>query len=115
EGRLADAALRYEEAYQDAVRVGVRADPERARAVAGVVTTRLQLAHTGQRQGFITEAVAHVDRVLRVDPLNQEAARLKQELERTLARRQGMVPSADTIGQVPEMRNIDIQVNTLVQ
>ena len=75
-GRLADASRRYEEAYTLAVRVGAKADPEKAKAVAGVSSTRLQLAQSAQKRGYLNEAVAHAERVLRVDPLNQEAGKL---------------------------------------
>lgn len=114
-GRLSDASRRYEEAYSLALRVGAKADPERARAVAGVSTTRLQLAQSAQKRGWLNEALAHTERVLRVDPLNQEAGKLKQDLDRAIARKRGLTPSAETLGQMPEIRENKLQVGTLVQ
>lgn len=114
-GRLAEAARRYEDAYQLATRVGSRADVERDRAIAGVSSTRMQLANDVRRRGHVDEALAHVERVLRLDPLNQQAAALKQDLDRVLAQRRGRVPSADTLGQLPEIREGNIRVATLVQ
>ncbi|MGE3313069.1 MAG: tetratricopeptide repeat protein, partial [Limisphaerales bacterium] len=113
--RIADAAKRYEEAYALAVRIGAKAEPERARAVAGVSSTRMQLATNAQKTGYLNEAVAHVDRVLRVDPLHQEAAKMKQELDRAIAQKRGLTPSADALGQLPEIHEKKIQVSTLVQ
>lgn len=114
-GRLSEAARRYEEAFSLATRVGSKADPELNLAVAGVSSTRLQLAADARKRGHVNEAVAHVDRVLRVDPLNQEAAKQKQELDRIVESRRGMVPSADALGQLPETAERKVQVNTLVQ
>lgn len=114
-GRLADASRRYEEAYADAVRVGAKADPERARAVAGVSTTRMQLARNAHKNGWLNEASAHAERALKVDPLNQEAAKLKQEIDRALAQKRGLTPSADSLGQLPEIREKKVQIGTLVQ
>ncbi len=113
--RLSDAARRYERAYELAVFIGTKADPEKARAIAGVASTRLQLARRGQKTGHLNEAVAHVDRVLRLDPLNPEAAKLKQELDRLVAERRGRVPSAESLGQLPEIQQKRLQVDTLVQ
>lgn len=113
--QLADAARRYEYAYELTVVVGGKADPERARAIAGVASTRLQLARSDMKKGYINQAVAHVDRVLRLDPLNQEAAKLKQQLDRIVDERRGRVPSADSLGQLPEIRQKQLEVDTLVQ
>ncbi len=113
--RISDAARRYEEAYALALRVGAKADPERGRAAAGVSATRMQLAASAQKRGYLNEAVAHVDRVLKVDPLHQEAAKLKQELDKAIAQKRGLTPSADALGQLPEIHEKKIQVSTLVQ
>lgn len=114
-GRLSDAARRYEDAYSLALRVGSKADAERDRAIAGVASTRIQLARSAEKRGYLNEAAAHAERALKVDPTNQEAAALKQEYDRLLAKRRGMTPSADTLGQLPEIRETKVQVNTLVQ
>lgn len=114
-GRISDAARRYEEAHSMAVVVGSKADAERDRAVAGVVATRLQLAKSAQKRGYLNEAVAHAERVLKVAPLNQEAAKLKQELDKAVAQRRGKVPSAESLGQLPEIQEKHVAVGTLVQ
>ncbi len=114
-GRIADAARRYEEVFTLATRVGTRADAERARAVAGVTSTRLQLAKSTQKRGYLIEASAHIERILKVDPLHQEAAAIKQDLDKAISAKRGLMPSPDALGQLPESRERQVQVGTLVQ
>ncbi len=115
DGKLADATKRYEDALSYANRVGPKADPQKARAIAGISSTRLSLARTAHRSGHLPEAVAHVDRILRVDPLHAEAARLKQDLDQAIAKTRGLTPSADSLGQLPEIKEKKTKVSTLVQ
>lgn len=114
-GRIADAARRYDEALELAGRVGPSAAAAGQQAAAGVVSTRLQLASRAQSRGYLSEAEAHVARVLKVDPRNTEAAALKQQLDAALARRRGLTPSPDAVSQLPAIQQKNLQVATLVQ
>lgn len=114
-GRVSDAARRYDEAVDLAAKVGPTAGAEAQQAATGVVSTRLQLAQRAQSRGYLNEAEAHVVRVLKVDPANTEAAALKQQIDATLARRKGLVPSPDAVSQLPAIEQRRLEVATLVQ
>jgi beta-lactamase regulating signal transducer with metallopeptidase domain len=84
EGDLVVASRFYEEAYRWAHLAGVGIDTEHREVVSYLVDARLELASRAQRYGDFHEARLHVDRVLAVDPNNEQAMRLKTENDKFL-------------------------------
>jgi Flp pilus assembly secretin CpaC/tetratricopeptide (TPR) repeat protein len=115
QGELTHAAQLYEKALDLIRDIGVGVDAETREAVAGLTTVRLQLAEQARRNGNLDEASAQVHRVLTVDAHNPAALKLKAELDRAIADRQGKVPSKEIIDRVPEVKQDQIATSTLVQ
>src|SRR5690242_11792696 len=76
-GDLVGAAREYEKAWDLVQQIGVTIDQERAETIKGIATTRLELARHAQDKGNLEEASKQVERVLRVDPNNQDAQHFK--------------------------------------
>ncbi len=70
---LTAAAKLYEDAYALVTQIGSGVDTEKAQTIAGLTSTRMQLARDAQRQGDLREAGTEVARVLKVDPQNAAA------------------------------------------
>lgn len=115
QGDLPEAARRYERALELVRGIGVGVERESKEAVAGLAAVRLQLAERARRLSNFSEADAQVSRVLRVDPQNAEAQKLKKEIERALEERKGKIPSKEVLDMVPEVRAEAFAISTLVQ
>lgn len=115
QGDLAEAARRYERALELVRDIGVGVERESAEAVAGLAAVRLQLAEQARRVGNLAEADAQVSRVLRVDPQNAAAQKLKKEVDRAEEERKGKVPSKEILDRVPEVKKEGLATSTLVQ
>lgn len=115
QGDLPEAARRYERALELVRGIGVGVERESKEAVAGLAAVRLQLAERARRLSNFSEADAQVSRVLRVDPQNAEAQKLKKEVERALEERKGKIPSKEVLDMVPEVRAEAFAISTLVQ
>src|SRR5204862_7525741 len=64
------AAKQFEDALKLVSGIGAGVEPETQRAIAGLVSVRLQLARRAQAAGNLAEADAQLTRASRVDPRN---------------------------------------------
>src|SRR2546423_11915551 len=76
-GDLVAASHKFDEAYELVQSVGVGIEPEKKETIEGLDAVRLELARQAQSRGELSEADVQVTRVLRVDPKNEEAQKLK--------------------------------------
>jgi type II secretory pathway component GspD/PulD (secretin)/tetratricopeptide (TPR) repeat protein len=116
QGDRAKAAKAYEEAYNAAMAVsGKGVENELKQIIAGLASAKLDLAREAYKQGDVTTALDHVNRVLRVDPSNPAAVSLKQTYDKTAESLKGRLPSAETQKQIPVEMDRRTQAGTLVQ
>ena len=114
-GDIPTAARLYQESVTLAHAVGSGVDTEAARAMAGLVGTRLALARDAQSRGDLREAATQVNQVLKADPKNSEAISFKQGNERLAASYKGQIPDADTVAKLPQIYSQKTEARTLVQ
>jgi len=114
-GDLVGAAKSYDEAYTLTEQIGSGIDAETAQTVAGVASTRLQLAREAQSKGDLLEARTQVNRVLVVDPKNAAALTFKQQNEKLIASLRGKIPDEETLQQIPALAKDKTDAATLVQ
>jgi tetratricopeptide (TPR) repeat protein len=114
-GDVAGAARLYEEAYRWVQAIGVGIDNETREAVSGLSATRLSLARAAQRRSDFSEAELHINRVLTVNPRDEEALRLKKENDKALEALAGRLPSPEITALAPEVRAQKLRSATHVQ
>ncbi len=115
-GDILTAAKLYQESFALAREIGSGiVDNETARALAGLVSTRLTLAREAQVRGDLREAALQVDQVLKADPKNNEAILFKQGNDRLIGSLRGQTPDAATLEQLPQIISEKTQAGTLVQ
>jgi hypothetical protein len=115
EGDLPGAALQYERALDLVRDIGIGVERETKDAIIGLSAVRLQLAEQARRNANYAEADAQVSRVLKVDPRNVAAQKLKREIDVAQAERRGKVPSQEILDRIPAGREDAIATSTLVQ
>src|SRR5262249_16968599 len=94
---------------------GVTVEQERAETIKGLASTRLELAKRAQNKGNLEEASKQVERVLRVDPKNEEAQKFKAQNDKLIADRLGKEPSKETLQRVPEIEHERVNTSIMVQ
>ena len=114
-GDIPTAARLYQESVALARDIGSGVDAEAARAMAGMVGTRLALARDAQSRGDFRDAATQVNQVLKADPKNSEAISFKQGNERLAASYKGQMPDADTVAKLPQIYSQKTEARTLVQ
>jgi tetratricopeptide (TPR) repeat protein len=114
-GDLNAAAKFYEDAYTLVTQIGSGIDAETAQTIAGLTSTRMQLARNAQQQGDLREAGMQVARVLKVDPQNAAAIAFKKQNDQMIAALRGKVPDDTTLQQVPAIENEKTDADTLVR
>ncbi|MGH7991154.1 MAG: tetratricopeptide repeat protein, partial [Limisphaerales bacterium] len=114
-GDLNGAATLYEDAYALVTKIGSGIDAEKARTIAGLTSTRMQLARNAQQQENLREADTQVTRVLKVDPQNADAIAFKKQNDRMIAAQRGQVPDDTTLQQIPAIANDKANADTLVR
>jgi type II secretory pathway component GspD/PulD (secretin)/tetratricopeptide (TPR) repeat protein len=114
-GEFNAAAKLYEDCVTLIRHVGTGIELEQQEVLRGIVVTRLALAEQAQRRGDFTEADNHVERILKLDPRNEQALAFKRQLEEEKLRSAGMRPSQETITRLPELRTDRVTAATLVQ
>jgi Flp pilus assembly secretin CpaC/tetratricopeptide (TPR) repeat protein len=114
-GELNDAVRLYEEAYRWVEIIGAGIQDETRETIEGLANVRIELARRSQRRNDFQQANLHLNRVLAIDPLNQEAIRLKRENDRALQALAGRVPSPEVLALAPEAEAQRIQARTHVQ
>lgn len=115
-GNHVQAAILFQEAINQARRVGISQDsPEFQEAVQGLTTSALHLAQAAEAQGNYKEALNQVNRVLRVQPDNQKVQDYKAELAKAYQAQRGSKPSPEVLNRLPEYREQQIQTDVLVR
>jgi tetratricopeptide (TPR) repeat protein len=114
-GDLNGAAKFYEDAYQLVAKIGSGIDAEKAQTIAGLTSTRMQLARNAQQQGDLRGADIQVTRVLKVNPQNAAAIAFKKQNDRMIAAMRGQVPDDTTLQQIPAIENDKMDADTLVR
>src|SRR5437899_711534 len=113
---LAGAAKLYDACWDLILQIGpARIDNEIAETRAGLVAVRMELARAAQHRGNYEDAAKDVDDVLRADPTNPDALAFREYNNRLLEAEKGKRPSPEVQGFLPEIRQKQIQVGTLVQ
>src|SRR5690606_22858732 len=90
-------------------------EQERAETIKGLAETRLELARVALSRGNLDESSKQVERVLRVDPRNEEGRELKGRVDKLVAERLGKEPSRETLERVPEIMRERVNTSILVQ
>jgi tetratricopeptide (TPR) repeat protein len=114
-GDLTGAAQLYDQAYTLVTQIGSGIDAETAATVAGLTSTRLELARQAQRRGDLHEAQTQIARVLAVNPKDPNALALKRQNDQLLEAMRGRMPDAATLERMPQIKEEKIQAGTLVQ
>jgi Flp pilus assembly secretin CpaC/tetratricopeptide (TPR) repeat protein len=112
---LAGAAKLYEEALDAIEKIGIGVDRERNETIAGFSAVRLRLADEAQKRGNLEEASKQVNRVVRVDPQNAAAQKLKANIDKTIEDRRGKVASKEVQDRVSAIKEERIGTDILVQ
>lgn len=120
-GEIANAAKLYQESCNLAATIGPGVPDEAAQAVAGLTTTRLQLARDAESRGDYNEADTQVKQIitqentLKVSPDGAEVQAFKKHNDELLAEYRGRIPSQETVAKVPDMVKVKVAAGTLVQ
>lgn len=116
QGDLANAARLYEECWSLVQRIGdASIQAERDQVVAGFTETYLTQAMRSYNSAAYEEANRQVSRVLRVNPKNDEAQKLKVKVDKALEEQKGRVPSKEIVAKLPEAAQVRTDAATLVQ
>ena len=86
------ASQQYNTALELVQGIGAMGDNERAEAISGLSRTTLMLADQAMGRGNFVEAKLHIDRVLKVDPTNELAQKMRQQNDRLAEENKGRVP-----------------------
>jgi len=95
--------------------VGVGIEPEKKEMIEGLSEVRLELAHQAQARGDLGEADVQVNRVLRIDPKNEDAQKFKLDNDKKIAEHAGKQPSKAVVSQLPEIKAEQVKTSILVQ
>jgi len=114
-GDLPAAAKYYEDSYTLVQQIGSGIDPETQQTIAGLSSTRLQLARQDQGNGDLIAANTEVNRVLKVDPRNPAAIAFKKQNDQMMVAARGTTPDAQTLEKIPGIMNEKTDAATLVQ
>jgi type II secretory pathway component GspD/PulD (secretin)/tetratricopeptide (TPR) repeat protein len=86
------ASQQYNTALELVQGIGAMGDLERSEAISGLSRTTLMLADQAIGRGNFVEAKLHIDRVLKVDPTNELAQKMRQQNDRLAEENKGKVP-----------------------
>src|SRR5215212_6342185 len=86
------ASQQYNKALEYVQGIGAMGDLERAEAISGLSRTTLMLADQAMGRGNFAEAKLHIDRVLKVDPTNELARKMREQNDRLAEENKGKVP-----------------------
>ena len=114
-GRLTEAAKIYDQIVELFPQIGPSNElvgKEKQEIIAGLASVRLALARDAQKKGDLQDAKRQVDRVLKVDPKNEEARAFARENEKAILAQRGTVPDQETVARVPDIQKDKIQANT---
>jgi general secretion pathway protein D len=114
-GRLEDAAKIYDQIVELFPQTGPSTEligKEKQEIVAGLASVRLALARDAQKHGNFQDAKRQVDRVLKVDPRNEEARAFARANEKIILGQRGTVPDPETLSRVPDVQKDKIQAQT---
>jgi tetratricopeptide (TPR) repeat protein len=111
---LGSASKAYEEAWDHVQNIGVTVDRERTETIRGMSEVRLELARRAQSRGDLEEASKQVDRVLRIDPKNTLAQKLKVDTDKRIQERMGREPSKAVLERIPDVQKERNNTSTLV-
>jgi tetratricopeptide (TPR) repeat protein len=114
-GDLATAAKLYQEAFELVKQIGSGIDVETAQAVAGLTSSRLELARQAQSRGNLREADTEINQALNADPQNADALAFKRKNDQMLAAMKGKMPDEATVQQVPYLVKDKTEAGTLVR
>src|SRR5258708_7356930 len=110
-GDLLAAAKSYEDAYTLVMQIGSGVDAEKAQAISGLVSVRLELARRAQSRGDLREADTEVSSALKVDPQNRAALAFKRQNDQMLAAMRGKMPDTATLEQIPAIANEHVEAS----
>ena len=115
-GDLANAVRLYEECWNLVQRIGdASIEAERKQTIAGFTEVYLTQARGSFARADYEEANRQLARVLRVDPRNDEAQKLKVKVDQALEEQKGRVPSKEIVAMLPEAAQTRTDAATLVQ
>jgi tetratricopeptide (TPR) repeat protein len=113
---LANAVRLYEECWNLVQRIGdAGIETERKQVIAGFTEAYLTQARQSFASANYEEANRQLLRVLRVDPRNEEAQKLKVKVDQALEEQKGRVPSKEIVAMLPEAAQTRTDAATLVQ
>ncbi len=116
EGKLLEAARKYEQAWQLVQEIGrPMIEQEAQETIQGFTEVYLALAQEAYERAQYNDARIRVNRILRVNPTCQEAQKLKLKIEKRLTELQGRIPSQEALAEVPRREKEKLQAKQLVQ
>ncbi|HEY0552530.1 MAG TPA: hypothetical protein VGF13_23220, partial [Verrucomicrobiae bacterium] len=89
---ILNASQQYNTALELVQGIGAMGDAERGEAISGLSRTTLMLADQAMGRGNFVEAKLHIDRVLKVDPTNELARKVREQNDRLAEENKGKVP-----------------------
>ena len=114
-GDTANAAKLYQESFEIAQNIGSGIDSETAQAVAGLTSTRMQLALKAQARHDLRDADAQIKQVLKADPKNNDAILFKRQNDQMLAANKAYMPSQAVSDMMPQISSQKTEASILVQ
>src|SRR5436190_10167126 len=109
------ASQQYNKALERVQGIGVMGDIERQEAIAGLSRTTLMLADQAMGRGNFVEAKLHIDRVLKVDPGNELALKMREQNDRLAEENKGKVPHPQAEEYLARAESNHIEAARLVQ
>ncbi|MCX8109135.1 MAG: tetratricopeptide repeat protein, partial [Verrucomicrobiae bacterium] len=115
-GDLGTAAKLYEEAWSLVQQIGdAGIEKEKRETIAGFTEVYLALAKKSFARAQYEEAKTQLNRVLRVDPKNEEGLKMMATVDKRLKELEGRLPSRDAKAMLPEAQRTKIESATLTQ
>jgi type II secretory pathway component GspD/PulD (secretin) len=109
------ASQQYNKALELIQGIGVIADGVRQQAVEGLARTTLQLADQAMKRSDYLDAKLHIDRVLKVDPRNEIALKMRAENDRLIAENMDKMPHPEALDMLRITETNRIEVARMVQ
>lgn len=109
------ASQQYNRALELIQGIGVIADGVRQQAIEGLSRTTLQLADQAMKRSDYPDAKLHIDRVLKVDPRNEIALKMRAENDRLIAENMDKMPHPEALDTLRATETNRIEVARMVQ
>ena len=109
------ASQLYNKALELVQGIGETAEGVRQQAIEGLSRTTLQLADQAMKRSDYNDAKLHIDRVLKVDPRNEVALKMRIENDRNIEENKDKMPTLAALDTLRATETNRIEVARMVQ